>query len=122
MKRPSFQFYPAEWQKSRWVAIDGSNGPLGAPPVPACYVIYLDGVLSYIGQTIDLRKRMAAHKIDVCRYSSHTNTCWGQFDQVIVKAHFGVRYGDWAMRELRLIRRLSPPMNFVGSTRKRKAA
>lgn len=107
---------------SQWETIDGENGPLGFPPLPACYVIYLDGVLSYIGQTTNLRKRIAGHKIDICRYSNHVSSVWGQYRSIRVKVNFGTRYGDWAMRELRLIHRLQPRLNCVGSVKQRGAA
>lgn len=121
MKRPAFHFYPGDWRGSRWVSLD-AGFPMMFPAKPACYVIYLDGVLSYIGQTNDLRKRMAGHGIDICRYSEGFDTPWGQYDDVVIKARFGSRFGDWAMREARLIARLQPPLNCVGSTRKRGTA
>lgn len=113
-----FPYYAQPWTGSRWLSFDG-GWPMFAPDSPACYAIYLDGVLSYIGQTASLRKRLAGHKIDLCRYSEHINSTWGQFDKITIKAHFGVKFGDWAMRELRLIRRLQPPLNCVGSIKRR---
>lgn len=121
MKRPAFQFYPGDWRGSRWVEFDPAFACL-APAKPACYVVYLDGVLSYVGQTTDFRKRMSQHGIDLCRYSEGYDTPWGEFDDVIVKARFSSILGDWAMREIRLITRLQPPMNCVGSTRARRPA
>lgn len=121
MSRPSFQFYPGDWRGTRWVHLDPAFQAF-FPRKPACYVVYLDGVLSYIGQTNNLRTRIAGHGIDLCRYSEGYQTPWGSFDSVVVKARFGTSMGDWAMREIRLIARLAPPMNCVGSTRKRGAA
>lgn len=120
-KRPAFQFYTCDWRGSRWVSLD-AGFPMMLPAKPACYVIYLDGVLSYVGQTNDLRKRIRAHGIDLARYSDGYDTPWGQFDSVEIKARFGTVFGDWAMREARLIARLQPAMNCVGSTRRRGAA
>lgn|SRR5579863_8856195 len=40
----------------------------------------------------------------------------------LIKAHFGTRFGDWAMREVRLITYLRPRLNCVGSIRPRKNA
>lgn len=91
------------------------------PRKPACYVIYLDGVLSYIGQASDLSTRLSAHGIRV-GYGSSILTKWGEFRTVIVKARFGDRMGDWAMREIRLIHRLQPRLNCVGAARKRGEA
>lgn len=112
MKRPAFQFYPADWRGSRWVSFEG--GMLSVPRKPACYVVYLDGELSYIGQCSDLAKRLSAHGIRV-GYGGGTFTKWGQFRSVVIKARFGVRLGDWAMREIRLIHRLQPRFNCVGA-------
>lgn len=121
MKRPSFQFYPADWRTSYWVKFDGC-WPEEAPLQPCCYAIYFDGVLGYVGQTSNLRKRLYAHKIGMARYSEGVMSVWGGFDNITIKAHFGRRYGDWAMREVRLIKRLQPRFNCVGSTKRRAAA
>lgn len=93
------------------------------PDLPACYVVYLDGKLTYIGHTSNLRKRLyGGHQINFARYSHTIDTPWGFADSVRVKAHFGTRYGEWAMRELRLIHKLRPPANCVGSTKKRRTS
>ena len=118
MKRPAFQFYPADWSGSRWVPVD-LTFVCYTPDLPCCYAVYLDGRLRYIGQTTSLRKRLRGHKIDTARYSDGYRTAWGFFDKVAVKARFATKFGDWAMREMRLIRRLQPDLNCVGSTRKR---
>lgn len=120
VKRPSFQFYPADWRGSCWITID--LGTAIAPDKPACYAIYLEGQLSYVGQTANLRKRLAGHGVEISRYSDSYKTPWGCFKLVVIKARFGTRFGDWAMRELRLIERLQPPLNCVGSIRKRALA
>lgn len=115
MKRPSFQFYPSDWQGSRWIKFETYRL---FPRKPACYAIYLDGELAYIGQASDLATRMSSHGIRQ-GYSELVQTKWGVFKSVIVKARFGDRIGDWAMREIRLIHRLQPRLNCVGSKRVR---
>ena len=119
LKRPSFQFYPADWRGSRWVTFEG--GARVFPRKPACYAIYLDGVLSYIGQASDLATRISAHGIRQS-YSNDVMTKWGSFRSVVIKARFGTKMGDWAMREIRLIHRLQPPLNCVGAAKKRGVA
>jgi hypothetical protein len=119
VKRPAFQFYPADWRGTKWVAFNGS-GCMYVPRKPACYAIYLDGVLSYIGQASDLAVRLSGHGIRQ-GYGSSVMTKWGPFKSVVIKARFGDRMGDWAMREIRLIHRLQPPLNCVGAARKRSA-
>lgn len=104
-------------KSSKWVVFEGTE-PYLMPNSPGCYVIYLDGLLSYIGQSSNIRKRFQNYQIRQ-GYSSLIFTPWGQFESVITKVHFGDKYGDWAMRELRLIKRLQPQLNCVGSTKKR---
>lgn len=120
MKRPAFQFYPADWRGSKWVAFDPAGISIYGPQLPACYVVIVDGRAIYVGQAMNFRARMRDHRIDIARYSESYVTPWGQFDSVVVKARFADRFGDWAMRELRLIRRLQPCMNCVHGTRPRK--
>jgi excinuclease UvrABC nuclease subunit len=84
----------------------------GLPHDPGCYAIYVDGDLAYIGQTVNLRLRFR-------RYHFHRDasndivTPWGTFKDVKFKICFSRKYGDWAMRELRLIRRLQPRFNTI---------
>lgn len=70
------------------------------PPHACCYVVVKDGKALYVGQTINLRARFYAHN----RFPKGA----------ALKAKFGQRFGDWAMREARLIERLRPPMNIRG--------
>lgn len=104
---------------TKWKSFDHDNDTewMTIPAVPACYVIYLDGQLGYIGQTTDLKKRLNdGHSINWARYSSRVENPWTRnCSHLLVKAHFGTMYGDWAMRELRLIRRLQPPHNRRGN-------
>jgi len=121
-KRPSFQFYPNDWRGSRWITFDiGDPRRLSFPRLPGCYVVYLDGQLSYVGQTADMAKRMSAHGLRI-GYGSSCLSVWGSHRSVIIKVRFSTAYGDWAMREARLIHRLQPRLNCVGSSRKRAAA
>ncbi|MGS0573485.1 GIY-YIG nuclease family protein [Xanthomonas oryzae pv. oryzicola] len=82
---------------TRWVRF-GAGASL--PPLPCCYVVYQGSELLYIGQTNNLRERFGYH-------AGHARFPTG----FRLKVRFGERYGDWAMRELRLIRRIRPPMN-----------
>lgn len=81
------------------------------PEVGACYAIYLDGELAYIGSTANLRARMGEHGFHYARYAHKIVTRWGRFDRVHVKYKAFRRFGEWLMVEARLIRRLSPPFN-----------
>jgi len=121
MKRPIIKFYYDGWQGSRWIRYAFERGAAGILNIPACYVIYLDGALSYIGQTCEMRKRLQTYRI--CNSDSDgIITPWGIYRSVIIKIRYGTKYGDWAMREARLIYRIQPPLNCVGSIKKRVAA
>lgn len=86
------------------------------PDAPAVYVVLLDGQPMYVGQTTRLRQRFNNYRMR-WGYGGGVLTPWGQFDGTVsIKFSHGWRYGDWAMRELRLIRRLRPPWNCLGST------
>jgi excinuclease UvrABC nuclease subunit len=90
------------------------------PQRPGCYAIYCDGILSYIGQTTNLYKRIYSYNFRV-GFSPMIITPWGSFNHVLVKFRVPRVYGEWAMTELRLIRRLQPKFNCVGSVKKRRA-
>ena len=118
MKRPAFQFYPADWRGSKWVTFDA--GIAVFPRKPCCYAVYLDGELSYIGQCADLSKRISAHGVRV-GYGGSIWTRWGSFNSVVIKARFASKNGDWAAREIRLIDRLQPQLNCVRGPKSRAA-
>ena len=112
---------PNKQTTSKWKTYDIATLYSPLPRVPACYVIYLDGVLSYVGQSVDFAKRMSMHGIRLSDGGSVV-TKWGYFRSVVIKARFSERFGDWAMREMRLIKRLQPPFNSAGATRGKAGA
>lgn len=87
----------------------------------ATYVFYCDGVVTYIGQSGNVKKRIGQYSI---RMEDHglIVTPWGVFRSVVVKVRYGRRFGEWAMRELRLIRRLQPRGNSVGLLKEKISA
>jgi len=94
--------------------------PARMPAFPACYAVYWNGRLVYVGQTVDLRNRFHAHKF---RYGYRKNiiTPWcdgDSFDSFVVKAKFCGKFGFWAMLEVRLIARLKPQFNVHHKGRK----
>lgn len=95
--------------------------PAVLPRAPGVYAVYLDGALTYIGQTVDLRNRMSEHDIRH-GYAQNIITPWGDAKDVVLKVGTSRKYGDWAMRELRLIRRLRPSGNRRGLGRRKAAA
>lgn len=119
MRRPSFQFYPADWRGSRWITFEVATAIF--PRKPCCYAVYLDGELAYVGQCRDMAARMSAHRLRL-GYGSSVLAKWGAFKSVVVKARFTSKNGDWAAREIRLIDRLQPRLNCVGGPRARRLA
>jgi hypothetical protein len=99
---------------SRWIEIADPWLPSNVPSVAACYCIYCDGQLMYVGQSTDLHSRILSH-ISIPGYSNILQTPWGCFIDVTVKYKPSRRYGDWLMDEARLIRRLQPSGNQRGS-------
>lgn len=92
-------------RRNLWFRVAMESGNL--PAWPCCYVIYLDGSLTYIGQTdrFDFRVRQHVAKgllKGVCP------------SRVTFKIKLCRRYGEWAMTELRLIRRIQPILNTRG--------
>ena|SRR3990167_1941 len=106
------------WKKYTW-------RDLGEMPrAAAVYAVYLNAELCYIGQSVDLRNRFYEHKI---RYGYGKTIILPWCDvhdeaEIVIKASTSRRYGDWAMRELRLIRRLKPRFNRNGRGRQLKVA
>lgn len=83
---------------------------------PCCYVVFSGPDVLYVGQTLNLKKRMRQHGFRT-GHDGMARTPWGNFPDVHIKANFGLKYGDWAMREARLIRRLQPRYNMAGIRR-----
>ena len=106
---------------SRWITYDIMDF-YKILPSPGCYCVYLDDCLVYIGQSRDLRKRLVSvpRRIEIARYSTTIITPWGKGRNLYVKISLPKKYGDWAMRELRLIHRLQPQGNCVGSVKRRR--
>lgn len=102
---------------SRWVDVNISRND-SIPARGGVYVIYINDRIAYIGQTGNLRARIRSHQFRPT-YGNSMHTPWGYFDVVYGKIKISKRFGDWAMDELRLIRRLQPPINCVGSIRKK---
>jgi len=81
------------------------------PKIPACYVLFLDHTVIYVGQTLNLRARFYKHKIKRIGENA-CETRWGDLTGYLtMRVKFGCKYGDWCMREARLIRRFSPKFN-----------
>ena len=81
------------------------------PESSGCYAIYVGGVLAYIGSSCNLRSRLMQHGFRMVRNRKKSPPRWGDNAALTVKICLSRRYGDWLMREARLIRRLKPRDN-----------
>lgn len=105
--RNSFADHMSE-RRRLWHEVDILN----LPTSPCCYVIYFDGKLGYIGSTDNLRARLAKH--------IYLKPDWRLLN-IKIKAKFPRRFGEWAMTEIRLIRRLKPNLNKNGKITRGRA-
>lgn len=83
------------------------------PAKPCVYAVYFDDELVYIGQTNSLRNRFSGHAFRY-GYSKCIITPWQEVPMSVkieIKAKFSEKIGDWAMWEIRLIRKLKPIFN-----------
>ena len=117
-KKVMLSGYSEQWDGTKWVRYN-PTWPMSIPALPGCYVVYVDGKPVYVGQSKDVRKRIQGHGFRDSLGGS-IFTPWGYFKECYIKVRFASKYGDWAMRELRLIHRLQPAFNCVGSTKRRK--
>lgn len=120
-KLPGFTIYPGDWRGSKWITYemndrDRFSGVLDAPGV---YVFYVDDELVYVGSSVRLRHRVNEYGYYRARDGNFVTNWQTNGWKVWVKVRYSDKYGDWLMRELRLIRRLEPPGN-VKHSRKRR--
>ena len=95
-----------------WESFD-MGGPRRIPSRPGVYVAQINGMTIYVGQSIDLRARIATYRIRN-GFDGEIITPWGKFprtDSVVIKFKVSRRMGDWAMWEIRLIHKLKPKFN-----------
>ena len=109
------------WIRIEPLAIHSTSAIKKAPAAPGCYAIYLDGTLVYIGQSTNVAKRILSYRLNYS-WGGSVVTPWGYCEDLFIKYRPSLRYGDWAMVELRLIKRIQPVFNCVGSVKKRRAA
>lgn len=84
----------------QWFAFDLYD----VPEWPCCYVVYIDGEMAYIGQTENAKARFTSHRAKGCVKGI-------DYERVTLKLKLSRHYGEWAMTELRLIKRLRPLLN-----------
>lgn len=83
------------------------------PNKPCVYAVYFDDELVYVGQSNSLSNRFSGYAFRY-GYGKNIHTPWEDVSSSVridVKAKFSEKLGDWAMWEIRLIRRLKPIFN-----------
>lgn len=91
------------------------------PRAPGCYAVYHDGELVYVGSSVKLQSRLASYfgpsnpKRPRRRHINSGARPRHDGVAVTVKVAGSRRIGDWLMREYRLIQRLKPRDNRVGT-------
>jgi hypothetical protein len=111
--RGTRQQYPKGLERARWYSCDSA---MGMPPLPGVYVVIVDGRVLYVGQSENIRTRVGSDHSIRC-LDGILKTPWGDFpvrDKFQIKFKISRCLGDWAMWEVRLIKRLRPECNTKG--------
>jgi excinuclease UvrABC nuclease subunit len=96
--------------------------PWELPQQAGVYAFLKEGRVIYIGSTVNIRDRFRSYGAARRRFDYDYDRAT-HFEEyrlpdrmvgVVVKVSVSRRYGDWLMRELRLIRRLNPDWNSKG--------
>lgn len=81
------------------------------PRQPGVYAFFAMGVLVYIGQSANLRRRVWEHGIVESGGQIFMVDARAVTHRIRLKFRKCTRYGEWLMVEHRLIQRLKPPWN-----------
>lgn len=104
---------------SRWHVFDCFSKYADIEYRPGVYVAIGDGRPLYVGSAVSLRHRITDHGPFRHRMNEDddlvVDTKWGSFGWFEVRFSYSRKFGDWAMRELRLIKRLRPILNVMHS-------
>jgi hypothetical protein len=98
---------------SKWQSFGLYPKKLNFPNRACVYAVYFDGDLVYIGQSSSFSNRFSGHAFRY-GYGKNIHTPWADVSdttKIDIKVKFSERLGDWAMWEIRLIRRLKPKFN-----------
>jgi excinuclease UvrABC nuclease subunit len=98
---------------SKWKEYKLFPNPDKLPNKPCVYAIYFGNDLVYVGQSNSLSNRFSGHAFRF-GYAKNIHTPWQDLPMsttIRIKAKFSEKLGDWAMWEIRLIRRLKPIHN-----------
>ena len=98
---------------SKWKKFGLFPDKSALPNKPCVYGVYFNDDLVYIGQSTSLSNRFSGHAFR-WGYAKNIHTPWQVISsdvRIDIKAKFSERLGDWAMWEIRLIRRIKPLFN-----------
>lgn len=105
----------------RWrvANINGKGKRSDIPAGPGVYVFIRDGRVVYVGQSVSLRARLTNYRPTYLGPPNYGEAAIGwKYHPIqrgcVLKISESKRWGDWLMRELRLIRRLKPEHNSYG--------
>ena len=118
-KARALKFYSSDWRGTKWIELTFTTSLWKTQDIPGVYVIYVDKRIVYVGQTLNIHKRLLSYKFRYS-YTGSIITPWGFCKKLKIKIQYSSKFGDWAMKELRLINRFQPIHNCVGSVKKRK--
>jgi hypothetical protein len=110
----NFDHRVGDWrthQPGRWEAYGLPSRSL--PRFAGVYVVQIDGLSVYVGSSVDIANRFCEHAFRP-GYRKNVITPWGDFPDstpLTLKVRRSRRVGDWAMWEIRLIKRLRPEFN-----------
>lgn len=90
-----------------WIKSENVNRDTKFPSAAGVYVVYLNRQLYYIGSAANLEMRLYA------TWKRKTDSGFTMNALVDIKYSVSKKYGDWLMREIRLIRKLQPRANKV---------
>lgn len=94
---------------SHWQTTNNVNAYTRFPAAAAVYVVYVDSSLYYVGSTNNLDVRMRS---SWCRKDKDPHMREATID---IKFSLSIKYGDWLMKEARLIQRLGPRANVINN-------
>lgn len=97
------------FKRDKWLYMNGHRVAMKHMlDKPGVYVVYINGILSYVGQSNTPRIRFYQHGIN---HFDKFETPWGEFDELYIKIKYPSSYGKEAMIEKRLLKKLKPRFN-----------
>ena len=103
---------PAMKPGSRWVRLSKVEAH-HIPELSACYVVFSGKKVLYVGSATKLYSRLVhGHRILDGTIGYRKDACNPK--KITVAYRPSVKLGDWAMVEIRLIKRLKPSLNGIG--------